>query len=159
VNNVLYADATDGNLYKLNSGTGAPTLIGNNGVYPGGLVYNPASEMLLLLHAGSDELYAVDRLTGGASLLAGGGQYVDDNGIAYDSENDTYWVGSWLGDLYKYDSTLSSRTTYSYGSALDGVAFVSGNAGPAGPAVPEPASFLLLGGGLVAAALLKRRRG
>ena len=157
LNNVLYADSTNGNLYTLNSGTGAATLVGNNGIYPGGLVYNSTSDMLYLLAAGSDDLYGINRFSGSALHVAGGSQYVDDNGLAYDSEQDTYWVASWSGSLYQYDPTFSTRTTYAYGNPMDGIAFVSSGAGPA-PAIPEPASFLLLGSGLIGAALFKRRR-
>jgi PEP-CTERM motif len=159
LNNVLYGDSTDGNLYTLSPGSGAATLVGTNGVYPGGLVYNSISDVLYLLQAGADELYMIDRLTGGATLVAGGSQSVYDNGIAYDSENDNYWAVSWAGELYQYNPTFSVRTTYAYGNALDGVAFVPDANAPAAPSVPEPGSFFLLGGGLIAAALFKRRRG
>jgi hypothetical protein len=157
LNNVLYADATNGNLYTLNAGTGAATLVGANGVFPGGLMYVPGGDMLYLLEAGNDNLFMVDRFTGATTHVAGGTQNVNDNAITYDSETDTYWVASWNSALYHYDSTFTTRTTHSYSSPLDGIAFV-GSAGPAGPAIPEPGTFLLLGGGLVAASLVKRRR-
>lgn len=156
-NSVLYADSTDGNLYTLDAGTGAATLVGGNGVYPGGLMYIEASDMLYLLQAGNDDLFMIDRVTGTSTHVAGGTLSGDDNGITYDSETNTFWVASWSGSLYHYDSTFSSRTTHAYGNPMDGIAFVA-SAAPAGPTVPEPGSILLMGGGLIAAALFKRRR-
>ena len=153
-NNVLYAEAADSVLYTLNPTTGAATVLGSNsGPYPGGLVYNPVSDILYVLEAGTDQMYTVDRATGATTLAFGGSFNVNDNGVAYDPNTNSYWVASWNSAFYHYDATFSSRTTYSYSSPLDGIAYAG-----ASTATPEPGTLLLLGGGLVTVGLWRRRR-
>ena len=87
-------------MYTLNPTTGAATVVGSNsGPYPGGLVYNPVSDILYVLEAGTDQMYTVDRATGATTYAFGGSFYVNDNGVAYDPNTNSYWVASWNSAL------------------------------------------------------------
>jgi DNA-binding beta-propeller fold protein YncE len=152
-NNTLYADSTSGNFYSLDPTTGASTLIGSNSVYPAGLVYNPVAKTMYLLNAGIDDVYSVDLATGAATYAFGGSFSANDAGITYDPSTNTYWVDSWNNEFYQYNADFTSRTAYPYANPLDGIAYVGADSG-----VPEPGTTFLLGGGLLAAGLLRLRR-
>ncbi len=152
-NNTLYGEASSGSFYSLDSTTGAATYIGGNSVYPGGLVFNSLTGMLYLLQAGSDNLYSIDVATGAATHVQGGANSINDNGAAYDPSTNTYWADTWSNVLVHYSADFSSSTTYSYSDPMDGIAYVGG-----ATAAPEPGTTMLLGGGLLAAGLLRFRK-
>jgi len=158
-NNILYAQAANGNFYSLDPTTGAPTWIGSNGIYPGGLVYNPMLDTLLLLQVGADYLYMVDPFTGSATQVAGGANPVNDNGVTYDPVTDGYWVSSYVGGLIQYDASFNQLAVFPQSGNFDGIAFVDDSiAQDPAPSAPEPATFLLIGTGLVGAAFYRRHR-
>lgn len=152
-NNVLYGiSASNNSLYTLNPTTAAATIVGPMAPYPGGMVYNPVLDSLLVVEAGPDNFYTVNRSTGAATLLHSAGGYVNDNGTTYDTETNSYWIGGWSNQVYQYDSSFNLVNSYSQAFPIDGMAFVADAS-----AVPEPSTMLLLGGGLIAAGLLRRR--
>jgi hypothetical protein len=152
-NNTLYAEASSGAFYSLDSTTGAATYIGSNSVYPGGLVFNSLTGMMYLLAAGNDSLYSIDVSTGAATYVQGGANSLNDNGAAYDPTTNSYWVDTWSSVLVHYSADFSSSTTYSYSEPMDGIAYAGG-----ATAAPEPGTTMLLGGGLLAAGLLRFRK-
>jgi len=131
---------------------GAATYIGSNSVYPGGLVFNSLTGMMYLLAAGNDNLYSINVATGAATHVQGGANTLNDNGAAYDPTTNSYWVDTWSNQLIHYSADFSSSTTYSYSAPMDGIAYVGATA------APEPGTTMLLGGGLLAAGLLRFRK-
>jgi hypothetical protein len=108
---------------------------------------------LILLRAGPDLFSSIDRSTVAAIPLGGGTLGANDNGMAYDSENNVHWVGSWNSQTYEYDASFNRIATYGQSFVIDGMAFVA-----TGSSVPEPGTWPLLAGGLSVSWLLLRRR-
>lgn len=132
-------------LYSLNTTTGAATLIGDMGRGIGGLAYNSATDQLVGSEDGAGDLYSIDRATGALSLLYDG-DFVDDSGLAYDPDLNVYWQIDWNGNLYSYDiGNGYARTTLLSGlGSHDGLAYIAGDS------VPEPSTWMLSAGGLLA---------
>jgi len=147
-NNVLYGTQFSGgsNLYALDTLTGSATLIGNMGHGIGGLTYDSKNDRLIGMEDGYGDIYVIDRGTAGVTLLYNG-DWVNDSGLAYDSESDLFWDIDWSGYLYSYDPNNGyARSTRLSGlSSHDGLTFV----GNPSQAVPEPATILLFAVGAV----------
>lgn len=149
----LYAQATNGVVYTLNTSTGAATAIGNNGVYPGGMDYNPTTGKIVALEAGSGVFYDINQSTGAATLIAGSSGYVNDNDLAFDGDQNVFWVVDWSQQLLKYDATTMALLSGTYlGDNYDGVEYVSG-----GSNVPEHGSLAVFALSGLALALFRRR--
>jgi len=154
-NHTLYGDATNGNFYSISTTTGAATLIGNNGVYPAGMTFRPDTGQLILVMAGGQgSFFSINPATGAATLLGSPG-FVNDGGVAWDPELGVYYIDDWSGNLYTVDPNTYQLTKVSSlnGDAWDGIIFPGG-----GGQVPEPASLLLFGSGVVALGSRLRRK-
>jgi hypothetical protein len=124
----------------------------------GGLAYDSLNDRLVGMQDGAGDLYEISRTDASQSFLYDGA-YVNDSGLAFDSDKDLFWDIEWNGNLFSYDPTMGfARTTHLTGlGSHDGLAYVSS----ASPAVPEPSSLALFGiGACVAgvAAAYRRRR-
>lgn len=154
--NKLYGDATNGNFYSINTTSGAATLLGNNGVYPGGMTFNSTTGQLVLTMAGgSGSFYAINPATGAATLLGSPG-FLNDNGVTWDADKGVYFVDDWSGNLYEVDPNTWTYKVVSTlnGDPFDGIIYVNGGSG----STPEPGSLLLLGSGIVAVGSRLRRK-
>ncbi len=146
----LYGQDTAGDIYELDTTTGAPTYFGSNTVYPGGFDWNPDTQQMILLEAGgSGSIYSVDD-TGVTTLLASPG-YVNDNDIAYDGDRSLYWAADWSGNLYQYDGSWN-RTT-----VLSGIGDVAALEYVPSATIPAPGALLLAGTGLLSLFRLRRK--
>ncbi len=132
--------------YNINKSTGGATFIGNPGIGLDALLYDPHRDQVAGLYAGPGSLWSINRTTGQATQLGGGG-FVNNCGMAYDPATDKYWVIDWSGSVYTFDPANGyARTTIASGlGAHDGLVSTL---------VPEPTALLLALGGL---ALLRRR--
>jgi len=116
---ILYGTASDNNLYRINTTTGAATLVGALGISPSNsddIAIDPLTGTLYLNAQNTHSLYTVNTSTGAATLVGANGP--------------------------------------TEGRGIDGLAFNEVGA----TAVPEPATMLLVGSGLVVAVRRRRRR-
>jgi hypothetical protein len=143
-NGVLYATQFSGGsgLYSLDTTTGDATTINSAMLNPiGGLAYDSMRDMLVGMEDGVGILHNINRLDGSQDLLFDG-DYINDSGLAYDSDLDLYWGVDWSGNLYSYNPTTGERLSLLSGlGAHDGLAYVS--------TVPVPAAIWLFGTGLL----------
>jgi hypothetical protein len=154
----LYAVSfgTTQDLYSINPSTGAATLIGPTGLAYGswrGLSTNSSA----LYFADGADLYTLNTSTGAAALIGPFGGSAEMGVLLTEG-----------GVLYGGDDTLNRVDTIntSTGSATAGPAPSAGFSGsfyglapfpvPTGTSAPEPGSLLLLAGGIVSCALLRR---
>lgn len=141
----LYSQDTQGNFYSMNKVNGVATLIGNNGLYTGGLDWDGTNgRMILSIAGGSGETYSVNLATGAATQLAAPG-WINDNDITYDPGTGGYFAMDWSGNVYQYDSAFNRTTLGGFGSVTAAIEIV-----------PEPATLAVLG--LGALAMIRRRR-
>ena len=150
----LYGDSTNGNFYSLNTTTGAATLIGNNGVYPGGMTYRADTNQLIMnMAGGTGTLYSINPATGQATALGNPG-FINDNGLAWDPDKNTYFADDWSGNLYTIDpATFQLTIVKGLPDPFDGIIYAG-----AGVPTPEPGTMVLLGTGLLGFAGKLRRR-
>lgn len=149
----LYGQDTAGDIYELDTTTGAPTFFGHNSVYPGGFDWNPDAEQMILLASGAQGVFSVDE-TGAATLLANPG-FVNDNDIAYDGDRGVFWSADWSNLLYQYDASWN-RTLMAEGLPLMAALEYVSDGAPA-PTVPAPGALLLAGTGLLGVLRARRR--
>lgn len=155
VNNVLYG--TDlSKLYTVDQNSGAAALVGTFGldiVFAWALDYDTATSRIYGVDTGWDQLFWADPSTGGATLIGGPTRYnVTD--IAFDRET---------GDLYG----IENGENPDYFFTIDKTTGATANIGPMGEPInvlglakpiPEPASFFLLGSGLLSLVWLVRKK-
>ena len=133
--------------------------IGDTNQFIAGLAFDSNNGVLYGVAQGGD-LFAIDILTGAATLIGSSGIATGRPGLAYDTENDILFLN--VGDdgsLYTLDIATGAATLVGLNgptadNGIDGLAFV-----PTASAIPEPASLALLGlGGLGFFGLVYRRR-
>lgn len=134
--------------FEVNVSTGAATSIGDPSISLDALTYDASTGNIMGMLAGPGSLHYIDRNTGAATLANGGAGFVNNNGMAYVGSNNSVYSLDWSGEFYRYDLSNSfARTTVTnVGSAYDGLALV-----------PEPATMIALGAGLLALARRRRR--
>ena len=150
---VLYASGeSPQGVYTLDVSTGQATLVGQPGVGLDGLAYDTTRDELIGLYAGPGDLYGIDPSNAASSLLLDG-TFINNNGLAYDYEQDLYWSVDWDGRLVSYDPNDNYAMTLHmyFADAHDGLTFISSapNSGPGSGSTPAPApatlSLLMLG--------------
>ncbi len=145
----LYAQSTNGSVYKINKTNGSASAIGSNQVYPGGYTWDSKNGRVVFMEAGGGNAYSVDRSNGSVTLIGASLGFINDNDIAYEAGSNQYYAMDWSGDFYRWDGAFSTRTHIGGGyAAVAACDFAN--------VVPEPASVSVLGLGVLA--LLRRKR-
>ena len=129
-------------------------MLGNNGIYPGGMTFNSTTGQLVLVGAGDGSFYSINPATG-AATKSGNPGFLNDNGVAWDPDKKVYFVDDWNGNLYSVDPNTYQATVVSTlnGDPFDGIIYPTG-----GGSTPEPGSLLLLGTGIAAVGTRLRRK-
>jgi hypothetical protein len=136
--------------YSINTSTGAPTLIGNPGIYLDALAYLPTTSQMYGIYAGhTPNLYSINTGTGAATGITNNAPFINNAGMTYDPDTKLFWVVDWSGQVLSIDPNTFQETVVLTGQGdHDGLA----SASPA----PEPAT--IIGAALGVAALVRRRR-
>lgn len=139
-------------LYSINSSTGAASEIGNPGINLDALAYLPTTGQMLGIYAGNSptNLYSINTSTGAATAINNNDTYINNAAMTYDPDTGLLWVVDWSGQVISINPNTWQETV-----VLSGLDAHDGLAGTAAP-TPEPAT--MIGIGLGAAALLRRRR-
>jgi len=167
--NVLTAGG-NGQIYNINTGTGAGTQIGTGGggyQTAGDLDYDTANSTLYLTSTtpASDTLFSINQTTGVGTnlgqLCADGATcadpWTDVFGMIYDTANGTMYGFDVDGD--EFDVNLGTPNSSGTELALSGVTDTAGLLGAAFIVTPEPSTFVLIGSALILLAVGLRRKG
>ena len=134
---LAYSPATDrllgsqfisnGNLYSLDRTTGAATLIGTmGGPQIGSLAYHTGRQQLFGLEAGTGKLWTINEGTGLATLV-GGDTWINNAGLAYNSEDDILLAADCSGNIYEIDPDTGDKTLVgTSGAYITGLTFAIG---------------------------------
>lgn len=126
--NTLYGSGeSPTGFYSMSMMTGAPTLIGDPLHAADGLTYDSTRDQIVALAGGGGELYSIDRMTGGVTILSNQG-FINNCGLAYDPFQDLFWAIDWSGDLYTYDPNAGYTRSLVLGGlgSHDGMTYIQG---------------------------------
>jgi hypothetical protein len=90
-------------VYEIDRATGAASYLGDSGQELDGLTFVGSTGEIAGLSAGQGSIWSVDRNTGSATLLAPGGGFVNNCGIAWSHSSNRVYAIDWSGKLYAYD--------------------------------------------------------
>jgi DNA-binding beta-propeller fold protein YncE len=151
--NLYAANFGNKNIEKFNS-SGVGTVFASTGSsYPEGLAFDSAGN-LSVSNAGYNSTIEEFNSTGAGTVFASGLFYP--RGLAFDNSGNLYvasYTGNSIEEFKSSGGVLSSNGTVFASSGLDGpygLAFQS---------IPEPSTWVLLAGGLIALLSVRQRRG
>lgn len=164
-----------GTLYSISTSPGSASVVNDNFGAFDGVAFN-SSNTLYGLSQGGDTLSTIDPTNGNTTLVGNTGIQTTDpstgfplygfGGLTFDSGGVLYAdlanfdPGNPLSNLYTIDPSTGAATLVgAIGiGQVDGLAFLStGSNPPPVSGTPEPSTFLLAGGGILAAVSLRRR--
>lgn len=113
----LYGSGTGGNIYTVDRGTGASTLIGSSGLSGlSGLAFDPDTETLYGVDFTTDTLVTIDTNNGAATTVGPLGFNFSASGLTYDPINDVLY-GITGGTLYSINTMTGAATQVGVGSS------------------------------------------
>jgi len=109
----LVSSSGNNGVYRINTTTGAETLLFNVGMRPDGIIYDAAGDLFAVLN--ESEIAQIDPITGAviktlALPLPSGAQSPQADGLTYDAATGYIYVASDDGGVYQVNTALTSET-------------------------------------------------
>ena len=145
--------ALAGTFYSVNKSTGQATLIGTHGITGStSMGYHSNSNVMYAINTSTDSLYTMNRGTGAMTLIGAMAGTILPNSLAFNHDtNIMYMTDTSTDSLYTLNLATGAPTLIGSTSVgnLQGMVYVN--------PVPEPATFAVLGLGMLALAIRRKR--